>query len=221
MIDVVDDTVAKIVLVMDDGDSINRVSEKIGHSYSWTHEVVRDLGDIGIVERHGDGFRVADPEVRDAFRQVVQTVTRYGIDRDEAYVIPQFAGMTFAFSHIDAAYVWTHGGYQVARDYTDYPVFLTVAEGDIDAWLEFFSGCGIDAFVEERDGEGIYFVLFPVETVDRKWVNGKPVIPLQDAIAWMQQYRANFQPALAIIAEEYADRPEIRSTLDSEEVASQ
>lgn len=158
--------------------------------------------------------------VRDAFTQVVQTVTAYGIDRDDAYVIPQFTRLPFAFSHIDAAYVWTHGGYQVARDYTDYPVFLTVAEADRDAWQDFVTACGIDVCVEERAGEGIYYVLYPVETVDREWVDGTPVIPLTDAIAWMQQYRVTFQPALAIIADEYGDRPAVRNALDVEAVAS-
>lgn len=150
---------------------------------------------------------------------VMQATTKYGVDRDDAYVIPHFAGMPFAFTRIDAAYVWTHGGYQIARDYTDYPVFIAVNEDDIEAWHEFFTACGIDAFVEERAGSEIYYVLFPVEEVEFEWVDGAPVIPLADAIAWMQQYRANFQPALEIIANEYGDRPAARTALDEEAAA--
>lgn len=121
--------------------------------------------------------------------------------------------MPFAFTRIDAVYVWTHGGYQIARDYTDYPVFITVNDDDITAWREFFTSCGIDTFVEERAGSGIYYVIYPVEEVQSEWVDGMPVIPLDDAIDWMQQYRANFQPALEIIADDYGDRPAAQNAL--------
>lgn len=219
MMEIVDDAVARIVLAMDDGDSINRVCEKIGQSYSWTYEWVQTLEDLGIVERLDRGFRVTDDEMRTAFLHVVQATSAYGIDRDEAYVLPHFSGMDFAFTGIDAAYVWTEGGYQVARDYTDYPVFLAVGADELDAWQDFFAACSVDAFVEERDGEGIYYVLSPVEGVDREWVDGSPAIPLQEAIEWMVRYRASFQPALEIIAEQYGHRPSVREALDREAVA--
>lgn len=214
MLEVIDETAAKIVLAMDDGDSINQVSKKTGQSYSWTNEWVRTLVDIGVIERDDGGFSVVDHGVREGFKSIVQAVTRYGINRDEAYVIPHFTGLPFAFTRIDAAYVWTHGGYQIARDYTDYPVFIAVNEGDVEAWREFFAAGGIEVFVEERAGSGTYYVLFPVENVEAEWVDGAPVIPLADAIAWMRRYRANFEPALEIIAEEYDHRPAARAALD-------
>ena len=213
MIESIDEVAAKIVLAMDDGDSINHLSKKIDQSYSWTHEWIHRLIDTGIIERTGDGYRVADSDAREAFMRVVQAVTTHGISRDEAYMIPHFANMSFAFTRIDAAYIWTHGGYQIARDYTDYPVFIAVTDDDIEAWCEFFTACGIDTFIEERSGSGIYYVLYPVENVESEWVDGYPVIPLADAIDWMKQYRANFQPALEIIADDYDDRPVTQNAL--------
>lgn len=220
MLEIIDEAAAKIVLAMKDGDSINQVSKKIGQSYSWTNEWVRTLVDMGVIERVDGGFAVVDNEVREGFRSVMQAVTRYGIDRDEAYVIPHFAGLPFAFTRIDAAYIWTHGGYQIARDYTDYPVFIAVDEGDVDEWREFFATGGIPAFIEERAGSGIYYVLVPVERVEPEWVDGAPVIPLPDAVEWMKRYRANFQPALKIIADEYPHRPAGRAALDEEGVTA-
>jgi len=41
--------------------------------------------------------------------------------------------MDYAFTSIDAVYVWTRGGYQVARDPEDYPLFIAVHESDLDA----------------------------------------------------------------------------------------
>lgn len=219
MMEIIDKAAAKIIVAMEDGDSINHVSKKIDQSYSWTHDWVRRLVDIGIIERKDNGFCVADVEARDAFRHVVQAVTKYGIDRDEAYVLPHFSGMPFAFTRIDAAYVWTHGGYQIARDHTDYPVFIAVSNEDVNTWREFFEDCGIDTYVEERAGRGIYYVLIPVDAVEREWIDGSPVIPLEDAITWMQRYRANFQPALEIIADEYGNRPAARAAFDEVVVA--
>lgn len=113
----------------------------------------------------------------------------------------------------------THGGYQIARDHTDYPVFIPVNDDDVDNWRKFFEDCGIDIYVEERARRGIYYVLFPFDSVEREWIDGSPVIPLGDAISWMQQFRANFQPTLEIIADEYGNRPVARAAFDEGVVA--
>ncbi len=61
--------------------------------------------------------------VRDYLDQErVSSADNEGIEpfSEEAYVLPQFAGMEYAYTGIDAVYVWTRGGYQVARDPEDY-----------------------------------------------------------------------------------------------------
>ena len=52
------------------------------------------------------------------------------------YVIPLFSDWPFAFTRIDAVYVWTQGGYQVGREPDDYPLFLAVREQDVDGLLD-------------------------------------------------------------------------------------
>lgn len=54
------------------------------------------------------------------------------ISQDDAYIIPHFAGMEFAFTEIYAAYVWTQGGYQIARSHDDYSVFIEVHDRDLE-----------------------------------------------------------------------------------------
>jgi len=58
---------------------------------------------------------------------------------EESYVIPQFGDQPYAFTRIDAVYVWTQGGYQVGRNPDDYPLFLAVRERDVDAWGAFLT----------------------------------------------------------------------------------
>ena len=60
----------------------------------------------------------------------------------EAYVLPQFSGIEFAYIAIDAVYVLTRGGYQVARNETDYPLFITIHELDLADWERFFERFG-------------------------------------------------------------------------------
>ncbi|MEF8775605.1 MAG: helix-turn-helix domain-containing protein [Haloarculaceae archaeon] len=43
MIDLMDPTAAKIVLAAQRGDSINRIAEKIGVSYSWVYDWIERL----------------------------------------------------------------------------------------------------------------------------------------------------------------------------------
>lgn len=51
--------------------------------------------------------------------------------------------MDYVFTAIDAVYVWTRGGYGVARGPETYPLFIAVHETELDAWATFFDRFGI------------------------------------------------------------------------------
>ena len=210
--------VAKILLAIEDGDSINHVSRKAGSSYSYTYEWIQKLEEIGVVERD-DGVYVRDEEFRDVFESVVQTVVGRDPELSDVYLLPNFSGMEYRFSKTDAVFVWTKGGYQIGRNQRDYPVFIDVLEDDLEDWQEFFDGYSMDYEVGERrtEGEGIYFVLFPREEFRSEWVENASVTPLLETVEWMQRYEANFQPALEMLDEmhdlgldvEYRERGQI------------
>jgi DNA-binding Lrp family transcriptional regulator len=210
MIEMMDTTAAKIVLAIQRGDSINRVAEKIGVSYSWVHDWTERLEDANIISKTDNGLRVVDHGMRQQYAEMMAALySRDTISQEEAYVIPHFAGMEFAYTEIDAAYVWTHGGYQIARGHDDYPVFINVHDRDIERWLAFFEQFGVDTTINERpdasDVNGnIHYVLFPKSNgIDAEWVDGNPVIPLDDAISQMTENRPAYEPALELIADEY------------------
>jgi len=72
---------------------------------------------------------VTDERVRKAARDLLATSAALNPPSiEEAYVLPQFGDWPFAFTRIDAVYVWTQGGYQVGREPDDYPLFLAVDE---------------------------------------------------------------------------------------------
>jgi len=210
MIDFMDPTAAKIVLAVQRSDSINRVAEKVSTSYSWVYDWIERLEDVSIIANTDSGIRIIDHEMRRHYDEMMGALyRREGISQDDAYVIPHFAGMEFAYTEIDAAYVWTQGGYQVARSHDDYPVFIEVHDRDVERWIAFFEQYGIDTAINERSDAGdvdgdVHYVLFPAMTgVETEWVDGNPVIPLDETVDQMMENRPAYEPALEIIADEY------------------
>lgn len=204
MLELVNEYVAKIVLAAEDGDSINRISQKIGASYSYTYEWVKRLEEAGVVERDG-GVHVVDEAFADAFRTVAREVVARELTVTDAYMLPNFAGLPYRYTKTDAVFIWTRGGYQIGRSRDDYPVFIDVLEEDVDAWTQFFDDFSVDCSVGERRDEpgGIYFVIFPHDDIDAEWFEQAFVTPLDETVAWARQYEANFQPALEMLDEMY------------------
>ena len=218
--DYVDATAARIVLAASDGDSIRRIAQKIDGTYSWVYTWVERLEEIGVVER-SNGIHITAPDVREGYARSMEAVGRQTpLPVEEAYVLAHFADMDFAYTKIDAVYVWTHGGYQVARGGDAYPVFVRVRETDVDAWRSFFDRYDVPSVIGERDDtvvddteNSVYYSVYPTAgSVDIEWVEGNPVIPLSETVAYMQEYRWNFEPALEMVVDEYdvdvdVDRP--------------
>jgi hypothetical protein len=57
---------------------------------------------------------------------------------EQLYVLAHSTDLEFAFTKIDAVYVWTRGGYQISRSPDDYPLFIAVHDSDLDEWQQFF-----------------------------------------------------------------------------------
>ena len=210
MIELMDSTAAKIVLAIQRGDSINRIASKIDISYSWVYDWIERLENAGVIANADNGLQIVDHEMRQQYAEMMAALySRDPISQEDAYVIPHFAGMEFAYTEIDAAYVWTHGGYQIARSHDDYPVFIEVHDRDVERWIAFFQQFGIDTTINERpdasDVNGnVHYVLFPkTNNIEVEWVDGSPVIPLDTAVDQMMENRPAYEPALEIIANEY------------------
>jgi hypothetical protein len=199
----------KTLLAISPGDSISGVARKIDENRETIRRVVNRLEAVGFVE-YSDGLSVVDETVRDAGRSFLAASAGVSPPSiSEAYVLPQFAGLDFAFTSIDAVYVWTRGGYQVARNPDDYPLFIVINDADREDWAAFFDRFGIPAgrerqSVEEIDGS-IQFVLQPRSTIDPEVVDGRPVISLQETVAFGRENYATFQSGLEMLDQMYED----------------
>lgn len=199
----------KTVLAIESDDSIAGVARKIDENRETIRRVVNSLEEAGYVE-YDRGLTVVDQQVREAalsFLAASATVAPPTVS--EAYVLPHFAGLEFAYTGIDAVYVWTHGGYQVARNPDDYPLFIEIAEPDLDAWYRFFDRFEIPVAQERQPPDEldrrIQFVLEPSPAVKADTVDGRPVIPLQETIDFAREHYATFQSALDMLDRMYEE----------------
>ncbi|WP_251331550.1 helix-turn-helix domain-containing protein [Haloplanus pelagicus] len=209
MYEVLDDTAAQIVLAIESGDSIRRVAQHLHTPYETVRQAVNRLEDAGYVH-YDDGLTVVDERVRDAALELVAASA--GISPpsiEEAYIIPQFGDWPYAFTRIDAVYVWTQGGYQVGREPDDYPLFLAVRDRDVDAWETFFESFDLPSAFERRPREeldgALQVVLEPRPSLDIEHVEGYPVIPRAETIEYMRENYAQFQSALEMLDRMYDD----------------
>jgi hypothetical protein len=199
----------KTLLAIKPGDSISGVARKIDENRETIRRAVNALEDEGYV-KYDQGLAVVDSTVREAglsFLAASAGVVSPSIP--EAYVLPQFADLEFAYTSIDAVYIWTRGGYQVARDPDDYPLFIAIDETDLDEWKQFFDRFEIPVAQERQPADtidqSIQFVLKPRATVKADTVDGRPVIPLQETVEFARDHYATFQSALDMLGRMYEE----------------
>ena len=209
MYEVMDDTAGRVILALESGASIRRVAQQLQTPYETVRQAVNRLEDAGFVE-YRDGLTITDECVRVAARDLIAasaTVSPPTIE--EAYVLPQFGDWPFAFTRIDAVYVWTRGGYQVGRDPDDYPLFLAIREQDTDAWEGFFASFGLSTAFERQPRESVtgpvHIVLEPRSALEIEYVEGYPVIPRGETIEYMHENYAQFQSAHSMLDRMYED----------------
>jgi hypothetical protein len=98
---------------------------------------------------------------------------------------------------------------RVARDPDDYPLFIAVHESDFDSWTAFFDRVGIPTSEERQPADDldgtIQIVLEPRSQIEAELVDGRPVIPLQETVAFANEYYATFESALDMLARMYDD----------------
>lgn len=199
----------KTLLAIKPGDPILGVARKIDENRETIRRTVNRLEDAGYV-RYDGGLSVVDDAVREAglaFLAAAASVSPPTIS--EAYVLPHFAGIEFAYTAIDAVYVWTRGGYQVARDETDYPLFIAIRETDLEEWKRFFERFGIPTAQQRQPANEIpgplQIVLEPRAQVDAEMVDGRPVVSRSETVAFAREHYATFESALDILDRMYDD----------------
>lgn len=190
--------VMRVIISARDMDSINAISQRINLSYGWTYYWVKKLIDVGVFEatrtklflkRSNSFYMRILGFIQDNFKD----------DVSFHYSILSLFGIKYCFTKTDAVFVWTNGGYNIARFKDYYPIFIRVSEADREVVEYYFRK--LDMKVSQK--KSIFYDIEFKSDFDVAHHKGVPVDPLRDAIRFMEENRYNFEPALEMVQNIY------------------
>ena len=204
MIEIINPYVVKILITANDGDSVRAISKRINLSYAWTYNWVEKLIELGILSRKGQKIKINKKDnAYHEFMDFIKNILKERLSLTDAYSLPNLAGLDYAFTSTDAVFIWTKGGYNIGRSKDNYPIFIEVLENDLDKWAKFFDEFYIKYLTKIERKRGIYFILMPKKEIEKDYVNGVFVIPLNKTVAYAKKYIYNFEPALEMLGQMY------------------
>ncbi len=188
--------VIKILITARKEDAISAIAKRISLSYGWTQKWVGELIREGIFKKKWKGIILQ--EENKAYKKILEFVRRNLNSIDFYYSVLNLFGIEYCFTKTDAVFIWTKGGYNIARYKDYYPIFIKIKNKD----YPIFQNCCKKLGLNISTGKVFYS---PEKVQDFKCgtVNSWPVEPLDKTIKFMKKNIYNFQPALEMIKEEY------------------
>ena len=204
MLDLINPYVAKILIAAKDGDSIRSVSKKIKESYGWTYKWVLGLEKIGAVERKKQELYIKrENYFYKETAKLAKSLLKNSLSLDDAYLLPNFTGLEYSFTGIDAVFIWTEGGYNIGRSKKSYPIFIEILENDKSEWEKLFSELNLRYTFKNERKKGIYFIMSSGKSIEKEYCGEMPVLPLAKTVEWAKKYSFNFEPALEMLDQLY------------------
>lgn len=204
-LELVNPYVFKILISARKEDSIRAISDRISLSYGWTYKWMQDLAELGV-------FRLTRMKVflnkKNEFYQQTLNYIKKVLSKDIQFyynVIALF-GIKYAFTKTDAVFIWTKGGYNIARYKEFYPIFIKVAKKDRDIFEDYCEKLNLSL---NRKNNVFYRVEY-LDDFSFEYCEGIPVDGLNETIALMDKNRYNFEPALEMIKEIYKKKIKVK-----------
>ncbi len=189
--------VIKILISARKKDSISAVSKRIGLSYGWTHKWATELVKEGILKEKWRG--VVLQEKNKTYKEILGFIKGNVSETSLYYSALSLFGIDYCLTKTDAVYLWTNGGYNIARYREYYPIFIKIKPEDYPVFLWYCKKLNLK--INAKKG-----VFYSPEIVDEfKFVKkGEYLVePLNETISFMRDNIYNFEPALEMINEMY------------------
>ena len=196
-IETINPHVIKILISLRKEDSISSISKRINLSYGWTNKWVNELIKEGILKKKWRG--VVLNEKSESYKKIISFVKENLNDINFYYSALQLFGIDYCLTKTDGVYVWTEGGYNIARYKEYYPIFIKIKKRDYLVFLEYCKRLGLKV----NPNEGVCYVVEVVEDINAVKKNNFYVESLEKTIDFMQENIYNFEPALEMIKEVY------------------
>jgi predicted transcriptional regulator len=192
--------VLKILISLRKEDSISSISKRINLSYGWTNKWVNELIKEGILKEKWRG--VILNEKSGSYHKVISFIKENLNDISFYYSALQLFGIGYCFTKTDAVYLWTEGGYNIARYREYYPIFIKVKKKDYPLFLDYCKKLGLKI----NSSRGVFYVVEVLDSFESVKKNDFFVESLNKTIEFMQANIYNFEPALEMIKEKYHKR---------------
>ncbi len=199
--DLINPYVIRIIIAVREGDSIRAISQRIQVSYAWTYKWVWALAKIGI-------FRITKAKIEinktNAFYKKTMSYIQEVLTHDVAfyYKVLTLFGISYCFTKTDAVFMWTKGGYNIARYKGFYPIFIKVKKEDKKIFECYCKKLRLN--IQKK--KNIFYDVCYVDKIDITFLEGIPIDPLEETIAFMEKNKYNFEPALEMIKEMYGKK---------------
>ncbi|MBS3128502.1 helix-turn-helix domain-containing protein [Candidatus Woesearchaeota archaeon] len=202
-IDAINPYCMKIILAVRKEDSINALARRMRVSYGWVYKWVHILAEKGVftLTRMKTILHESNPFYKKtiSYLKTIADVQFY-------YEALSLLGISYCFTQTDAVFVWTKGGYNIARNKLFYPIFVKIKKKDEKIFEEYAKRLHLP--VNHKQGIS-YHVVFE-EDFQISFCEGVPVDPLENTISFMEKYIYNFQPALEMIQDMYQKKLKVK-----------
>ena len=204
-IDLINPYVVKIIIAAREGDSIRAISQRIQLSYGWTYKWMQDLAKIGI-------FRLAKMKIyineKNEFYKKTMAYIKDVLTQDIpfCYNALNLFGIGYCFTKTDAVFVWTKGGYNIARYKDFYPIFIKIKKEE----KKIFENYCKKLHLSTKKRKGIFYDVTYTDSINAVHIDGIPIDSLKETIHFMEQNRYNFEPALEMIKEMYKKKIKVK-----------
>lgn len=189
--------VIRILISARDQDSMSSIAKRIGLSYGWTHKWISVLIKEGVFKEKWNGIILQ--EDNQSYKKIMQFIKNTINPINLYYSTLPLMGISYSLTQTDAVYVWTNGGYNIARYKEFYPIFIKIEKKDYQTFLYYCNKLGLN--IKAKDGT-FYDPKLVEKLISVK--NGKyDVDSLEETIDFMKNNIYNFEPALEMIDEMY------------------
>jgi len=203
--DLINPYVVKIIISIREGDSIRAISQRIQLSYGWTYKWMHDLAKVGV-------FRLTKTKVytneENEFYKKTVTFIKDALAKDVSfyYTVLNLFGIEYSFRKTDAVFMWTKGGYNIARYKEFYPIFIKIKKEDKEVFENYCKKLQLN--MDKK--RGIFYEVAYVDKMEISHVDNAPVDSLNETIKFMEQNKYNFEPALEMIKEMYKKKIKVK-----------
>ena len=193
--------VAKIIIAARKEDSINAIAARISLSYGWTYKWVNVLAKKGV-------FRLTrmncfiDEHSSWCSRTISHINAVFGRDVQFYYEVLSLLGIRYCFTQTDAVFIWTKGGYNIARYKDFYPIFIRVKKSDRKIFEAYIKKLKLPISRKQ----GIFYRVKYEEDFPISFCEGVPVDSLDGTIQFMNDNIYNFEPALEMVKDMYGKK---------------